>query len=71
MLGLGLLGAVIAKLYLSDVWQLGRVFRITAFLALGALLLAVSYLYSRFKPSLDRLWKREEPAGSPEAEGLH
>src|SRR5207248_3168252 len=48
MLGLGLMGIVVLKLSLSDVWSLGRVFRITAFLALGGLLLAVSYLYSRF-----------------------
>ena len=53
ILGLGLLALVIAKLYLLDVWSLSRGFRITAFLALGGLLLLVSYLYSRFKPALE------------------
>ena len=62
ILGLGLLALVIAKLYLFDVWQLSRGFRITAFLVLGALLLLVSYLYSRFKPALEKLWKAP-PAG--------
>jgi len=57
ILGLGLVAIVIAKLYLLDVWILSRVFRITAFLALGALLLAVSYLYSRYRPRLERLWR--------------
>jgi uncharacterized membrane protein len=57
ILGLGLMGLVIAKLYLLDVWSLSRGFRITAFLALGGLLLLVSYLYSRFKLVLERLWK--------------
>jgi uncharacterized membrane protein len=57
ILGLGLMGLVIAKLYLLDVWSLSRGFRITAFLALGGLLLLVSYLYSRFKPAIERLWK--------------
>jgi uncharacterized membrane protein len=57
ILGLGLLTLVIAKLYLLDVWSLSRGFRITAFLALGGLLLLVSYLYSRFKPAIERLWK--------------
>jgi uncharacterized membrane protein len=57
VLGLGLLTLVIAKLYLLDVWSLSRGFRITAFLALGGLLLLVSYLYSRFKPAIERLWK--------------
>jgi len=39
------------------VWELSRGFRITAFLGLGALLLLVSYLYSRFKPAIEKLWK--------------
>jgi uncharacterized membrane protein len=59
ILGLGLFALVIAKLYLLDVWSLGRGFRITAFLALGGLLLLVSYLYSRFKPALEKLWRPE------------
>ena len=59
VLGLGLMGAVVAKLYLNDIWQISRIFRITAFLALGILLLLVSYLYSRFKPVIERLWKDE------------
>lgn len=59
ILGLGLFALVILKLYLLDVWSLSRGFRITAFLALGGLLLLVSYLYSRFKPALERLWRPE------------
>jgi len=55
--GLGLMLLVVAKLYLADVWELSRCFRITAFLGLGALLLLVSYLYSRFKPAIEKLWK--------------
>jgi hypothetical protein len=60
VLGLGLMGLVVAKLYLSDVWLLSRIFRITAFLVLGIVLLSVSYLYSRFKPVITRLWKGDE-----------
>jgi hypothetical protein len=59
ILGLGLFALVILKLYLLDVWSLSRGFRITAFLALGGLLLLVSYLYSRFKQALERLWRPE------------
>jgi len=59
--GLGLMALVVAKLYLVDVWQLSRGFRITAFLGLGALLLLVSYLYSRFRPAIEKLWK-DRPA---------
>jgi hypothetical protein len=59
MLGLGLLGIVVGKLYLNDIWELSRGFRITAFLGLGGLLLLVSYLYSRFRPVIEKLWKDE------------
>ena len=61
LLGLALAVLVVAKLYLVDVWVLGRLFRITAFLALGVLLLALSYLYSRLRQVLDRLL-RDDPS---------
>ena len=53
---------VVLKLYLIDVWELGRIFRITAFLGLGVLLLLVSYLYSRFGPVIERLWTDDHGA---------
>jgi uncharacterized membrane protein len=59
--GLVLMLFAVVKLYLVDVWQLSRGFRITAFLGLGALLLLVSYLYSRFRPAIEKLWK-DHPA---------
>ncbi len=48
LLGLTLIGIVVGKLYLYDVWQLARFYRITAFVALGVILLAASFIYSRF-----------------------
>ncbi|MGH9593531.1 MAG: DUF2339 domain-containing protein [Bryobacteraceae bacterium] len=62
ILGLALLGLVVAKLYLLDVWVVGLGFRIAAFFVLGVLLLVVSFLYSRFKPKLQRWWKPDSPA---------
>ena len=59
LVGLALVVLVVAKLYMVDVWVLGRLFRITAFLALGLLLLALSYLYSRLRPVLDRLLRTD------------
>jgi uncharacterized membrane protein len=59
VLGLGLMSLVVIKLYLSDVWELGRLFQIVAFVGLGILLLTVSYLYSRFRPMIEKLWKDE------------
>ncbi len=49
LLGLTLVGIVIGKLYLYDVWQLAHFYRITAFVALGIILLAASFIYSRFR----------------------
>jgi uncharacterized membrane protein len=57
VLGLGLMALVVFKLYLRDIWDLGFLFRIVAFLGLGVLLLTVSYLYSRFRPTIEKLWK--------------
>lgn len=49
LIGLALLGIVIAKLYVLDVWLLTRIYRISAFVALGLLLLISSFIYSRWK----------------------
>jgi uncharacterized membrane protein len=46
-MGMGLIGLVVIKLYLYDVWLLGPFYRMAAFAILGALLLVMSYLYSR------------------------
>lgn len=54
LLGLMALCFVVIKLYLYDVWMLGRLFRSTAFVGLGLLLVAASYLYSRHRERLTR-----------------
>jgi uncharacterized membrane protein len=56
-LGLMALGFVVVKLYLYDVWQLGKLLRSAAFVGLGLLLVAASYLYSRHRERLSR-WIR-------------
>lgn len=53
--GLILLMAVVAKLYLFDVWLLNTVFRILAFGVLGTMLLATSFLYSKLKRTVRSL----------------
>ena len=60
ILGLGLLALVVAKLYLNDVWQLGRLYRIVAFGFLGLLLLVTSFLYSRYRTTIEDWWKNEK-----------
>ncbi|HEV2688158.1 MAG TPA: DUF2339 domain-containing protein, partial [Bryobacteraceae bacterium] len=58
--GLILMGFVVIKLYLFDVWQLGRGYRISAFVALGALLLTTSFLYSHFRALIESWWKDDQ-----------
>ena len=58
--GLGLIGFVVLKLYIFDVWQLDRIYRISAFVVLGALLLMTSFLYSHFRALIESWWKNDE-----------
>jgi uncharacterized membrane protein len=59
ILGLGLLAIVVFKLYLYDVWQLNRIYRVVAFAILGALLLITSFVYSRYKTVIENWWRNE------------
>jgi uncharacterized membrane protein len=63
-LGLILIGAVIVKLYAYDVWLLRTLYRTTAFIALGALLVASSYVYSRYRDRIEEWWR--EHAKTPQ-----
>ena len=58
--GLGLIGIVVAKLYLYDVWLLRLIYRVTAFAALGGLLLVMSFLYSRYRGSIESWLQRDD-----------
>ncbi|MCX6605169.1 MAG: DUF2339 domain-containing protein [Acidobacteria bacterium] len=62
VLGLGLFALVVLKLYLYDIWQLDRFYRILAFVVLGALLLSGSFLYSRYRHRLLELLQHDEEA---------
>jgi uncharacterized membrane protein len=61
--GLALIAFVVVKLYLYDVWLLELVYRMAAFAGLGALLLLMSYLYSRHRVTIESWW-RKGPARS-------
>ena len=58
--GLGLIGVVVLKLYLFDVWQLGLAYRTIAFVALGVLLLSTSFLYSRYRGQISGWLKKDD-----------
>jgi len=47
LLALALLGAATAKVFLLDLAALERFYRIVSFIALGAILLGVSFLYQQ------------------------
>lgn len=55
MTGLGLLAACILKLFLYDLRGLTGLPRVLSFLVLGAVLILVSYTYTRFKERLEAL----------------
>jgi uncharacterized membrane protein len=57
LLGAALIGLVIGKLYLYDVWLLGQFYRMAAFAILGVLLLVMSYFYSRSRGSVETWWR--------------
>jgi uncharacterized membrane protein len=60
ILGLGLMALVIVKLYFYDVWEASRLFRTVAFVSLGVLLLLTSYLYSRFRTTIESWWRNDD-----------
>lgn len=55
LLGLGILGVAVARIFLVDVWQLDTIYRILSFLILGTMLLATGFLYNRFAGAIRRL----------------
>lgn len=60
ILGLACLAFVILKVYLHDLWVLDRLFRVAALTFTGALLLAASYLYSRYRHKIEAFWRPDE-----------
>jgi uncharacterized membrane protein len=55
LFALVLLGLVLLKTYLSDVWAVELAWRIVAFIALGVMLLAASYFYQKYRPQVAHL----------------
>jgi uncharacterized membrane protein len=53
--GLALLGTCILKLFLYDLRNLETLYRILSFVALGAILLGVSWIYTRFQDQIKKL----------------
>jgi uncharacterized membrane protein len=52
--GLAALAVCVLKLFLYDLRNLETPYRIASFLVLGALLIAVSWAYTRFRSELER-----------------
>ncbi len=66
-IGLALFAGTLGKLALWDVWRLSRVYQIGVFTAVGALLLAASYLYARHGGRLMDLLKQGGRGGAGKA----
>lgn len=52
MAGLGIFGLLLLKLVVYDIWSLPMIGRIVVFILLGAVLLALSFLYQRLRKSI-------------------
>ncbi len=57
LIGLAALGLVLVKLYLVDIFELNQGLKIVAFLGLGVILVVTSYVYSRYKDKIAKIWK--------------
>jgi uncharacterized membrane protein len=61
LLGLALLGLTALKVFVLDLSSLDRAYRIVSFIVLGAILLAVSYLYQKSQQRAAEAAETEEP----------
>ena len=48
-IGITVIAITVLKVFFSDLWQLGGIYRVIGFIGFGALLVLVSYLYQRKK----------------------
>ena len=55
LMGIGLLGIVIAKLFLYDLWSMGGIYRIVSSITLGVILLSASFAYSKYKEKIKEM----------------
>jgi len=54
-LGLGVLGAALARVVIFDVWKLDTLYRILSFFALGLVLLVLGFIYNKYQERI-RQW---------------
>ena len=54
-LGLGLLAAAVGRVVLVDVWKEETIYRVLTFMALGAALLVIGFLYNKYQDKI-RTW---------------
>ncbi|MDD3190774.1 MAG: DUF2339 domain-containing protein [Candidatus Pacebacteria bacterium] len=55
LMGIGLLGIVIAKLFLVDLWNMGGIYRIISSATLGVILLSASFAYNKYKEKIKEI----------------
>lgn len=54
-LGLGILAVAIGRVFIYDVWQLEKIYRVLSFMALGIVLVVLGFIYSKYQDKL-RQW---------------
>lgn len=59
-MGFGLIGLMVLKLYLYDIWKMDNVSRIIAFIILGLILLTSSFTFQKLTKVLKNMMEKEE-----------
>jgi uncharacterized membrane protein len=54
-MGLGIIACAIIRVFASDVWKLEQIYRILSFMALGVVLIALGFVYSKYQDKI-RQW---------------
>ena len=55
LMGIGLFGVVVAKLFLYDLWSMGGIYKIVSSIALGIVLLSASFVYNKYKDKIKEI----------------
>jgi len=55
LMGIGLLGITIFKLFFYDLWSLGTLYKIISSITMGVILLAASFAYSKYKDKIKEI----------------
>lgn len=60
LMGFGLFGLIVIKLYVIDVWEMSSGLRVISFIVLGMLILLTSFMYQKLKRVFNQLFEAQD-----------